>query len=48
MSCTLHPVLLTHLNPLLHLLAGRWMVDSRDEAKEWRLADVNDQTKLWR
>ena len=24
------------------------MVDSRDEAKEWRLADVNDQTKLWR
>ncbi|PRW57306.1 succinate dehydrogenase iron-sulfur subunit [Chlorella sorokiniana] len=28
---------------LLHIY--RWMVDSRDEAKEWRL---NDQTKLWR
>lgn len=37
-----------YLGPAVLLQAYRWIIDSRDEATAERLADVNDQFKLYR
>ena len=37
-----------YLGPAALLAAYRWIIDSRDEARAWRLADLDDAFKLYR
>ena len=37
-----------YLGPAALLAAYRWIIDSRDEARAWRLADLDDTFKLYR